>query len=71
MAKTSQTKRIARLEGIAIGAGFLLQQLQARYGLDFSIGMEEQVRDCIRDCQQIAKAQEQRAAANNPQPNKD
>ena len=47
-------KRIERLEGIAMGAGFLLQKLRAKYGDDFGAGMTEQVNDCIRDTQQIA-----------------
>ena len=47
-------KRIERLEGIAMGACFLLQKLRAEYGDDFGAGMTEQVNDCIRDAQQIA-----------------
>ena len=47
-------KRIERLEGIAMGAGFLLQKMRAKYGDDFGVGMTEQVNDCIRDTQQIA-----------------
>ena len=47
-------KRIERLEGIAMGAGYLLQKLRAKYGDDFGVGMTEQVNDCIRDTQQIA-----------------
>ena len=47
-------KRIQRLEGVALGAGFLLQKLKAKYGDDFGIGMTEQVNDCIRDVKQIA-----------------
>jgi len=47
-------KRIERLEAIAMGAGFLLQKLRAKYGDDFGVGMTEQVNDCIRDTQQIA-----------------
>lgn len=56
-------KRIQRLEDICIGAGFLLQKLQARYGSDFGVGMDEQVRDCIRDTRQVAAAKQQREAA--------
>lgn len=74
MAKKSAAKRIARLEDVAIGAGFLLQKMAARYGGDFGDGMTEQVRDCIRDCRQIGAAREQRqrlqeqqAASNAPQ----
>ena len=51
---TRMNKRIERLEGIAIGAGFILQKLRAKYGDDFGAGMTEQVNDCIRDAQQIA-----------------
>lgn len=53
MAKKSAAKRIERLEGIVIGAGFLLRKLQAQYGDDFGAGMDEQVRHCIRDCAQV------------------
>ena len=56
-------KRIERLEGIAIGAGFLLKKLAATYGGDFGVGMTEQVRDCIRDCDQVGRAAQQRDAA--------
>lgn len=62
MAKKSAAKRIARLEDIVAGAGFLLQKLQHQYGSDFGYGMSEQVRDCIRDCQQVVAAKEQRDA---------
>lgn len=54
MAK-SNIKRIRRLEDVAIGAGFLLQTLRARYGSDFGIGMTEQVNDCIRDTCEIGR----------------
>ena len=47
-------KRIERLECIAMGAGFLLQKLRAKYGDDFGAGMTEQVNACIKDTQQIA-----------------
>lgn len=62
MAKKSPTQRIARLEDIVAGAGFLLQKLQYQYGSDFGHGMSQQVRDCIRDCQQVAAARAQREA---------
>lgn len=62
MAK-STAKRIERLELVALGAGFLLRQLQARYGADFSIGMDEQVRQCLNDCKQIEQARKQRLAS--------
>ncbi|SEF28448.1 hypothetical protein ABL840_26905 [Variovorax sp. NFACC27] len=62
MAKKSAAKRIARLESVCIGAGFLLRQLQARYGADFSHGMHTQVGQCLRDCQQIEAARTEREA---------
>ena len=62
MAKKSAAKRIARLEDICMGAGFLLRQLQARYGADFGHGMHQQVGQCIRDCQQIEAARTRREA---------
>lgn len=63
MAKKSPAKRIERLEDIVAGAGFLLMKLQSRYGSDFGEGMHMQVRDCIRDCQQVSAARAQREAA--------
>lgn len=63
MSKKSATKRIDRLEGICIGAGLLLQKLQARYGADFGVGIEEQVRQCINDCRQVEQARQQRQAS--------
>jgi len=62
MAK-SPAKKIERLESVCIGAGFLLQKLQYTYGADFGVGMEEQVRDCINDCKQIANSRQQRERA--------
>ena len=62
MAKKSAAKRIARLEDICMGAGFLLRQLQSRYGADFSIGMATQVRQCLNDTRQIEAARMQREA---------
>lgn len=63
MAKKSNAKRIERLEGICIGAGFLLRKLQAQYGRDFGEGMSEQVRACINDCNSVSRAIEQREQA--------
>lgn len=63
MSKKSPTQRIARLEDIVVGAGFLLMKLQSRYGRDFGEGMHEQVIDCIRDCQRVGEARAQRQAA--------
>lgn len=61
--KKSPAQRLARAEDICIGAGFLLQKLQAQYGSDFGEGMREQVRDCIKDCTQIGNARQQREDA--------
>jgi len=63
MAKKSPTQRLARVEDICMGAGFLLMKLQSKYGHDFGEGMREQVRDCIRDCQQVTQNRMQREAA--------
>ena len=67
MAK-SAAKRIAYLEGICIGAGLLLEKLQARYGADFGLGIEEQVRDCIKDTREVARVvvQREKAATRSP-----
>jgi hypothetical protein len=61
MAK-SPAKRIEYLEEIVIGAGFLLKKLQARYGSDFGVGIAEQVRDCINDCDEVGYVHSARAA---------
>lgn len=66
-------KRIERLEGIAMGAGFLLQKLRAKYGDDFGVGMTEQVNDCVRDAQQVANnvlQRERQALRASQEPNK-
>lgn len=63
MAKKSPTQRIARLEDIVAGAGFLLMKIQSRYAADFGEGMRAQVQDCIRDCNQVSAARAQRQAA--------
>ncbi|MFM0263292.1 hypothetical protein [Paraburkholderia sediminicola] len=49
----SSAKRIEYLEEIIIGTGFLLKKLQARYGDDFGTGIDEQVRACIKDCDEV------------------
>ncbi|WP_225784488.1 hypothetical protein [Xenophilus sp. Marseille-Q4582] len=61
--KKSPTQRIERLEGIVVGAGFLLLKLKQQYGADFSVGMNQMVMECIRDCRQVESAREQRAAS--------
>jgi hypothetical protein len=58
----SPTKKAERLEDIVIGAGFLLQTLLNRYHNDLSEGMSIQVRDCLRDCNQVAKNKAARQA---------
>lgn len=63
MAKKSAAKRIAHLEGICIGAGLLLEKLQARYSASFGEGVAEQVRDCIRDTREVARVVLQREQA--------
>ena len=63
MAKKSNRRRLQRLEGVCIGAGFLLKKLRAQYGNDFGEGMWQQVNACINDCDQIGRAIEQRKAA--------
>lgn len=63
MAKKSTSQKLARTEDVCIGAGFLLKKLAAQYGRDFGEGMNAQVRDCIRDCDQIAKSRAQREAS--------
>jgi hypothetical protein len=58
----SPAKRVEYLEGIVIGAGFLLKKLHAAYGYDFGSGMDEQMRECIRDCDEVGKVHLQRKA---------
>ena len=54
------TKRAERAEGIAIGMGFLLLKLQARYGADFGEGMRQQVDQALRDYRQLEREYIQR-----------
>ena len=63
MSKKTPTQRIARLEGIVAGAGFLLLKLHGRYGHDFGEGLSTQVQQCIHACHQVVRAREQREAA--------
>jgi hypothetical protein len=60
MTKKSPSKRIERLELVCLGAGLLLKKLQYRYGSDFGYGMDEQVRQCLRDIRQIEASHIQR-----------
>lgn len=59
MSKTA-TKKINRLESVAIGAGFLLKKLRAQHGHDFGVGMWQQVTQCINDCDQISRNRTER-----------
>lgn len=63
MAKKSAAKRIARLESVVVGAGFLLQRLYEANRKDLSVGLTQQIHECLRDCNAIAKARAQREAA--------
>jgi hypothetical protein len=63
MAKKSNAKRIDRLEDICIGAGFLLMKLNMQFSNEMGEGMRLQVHQCIQDCNAVARAQKQRAAA--------
>lgn len=56
----SKAQKLERYESIIIGAGFLLQCLYASHRKDMSVGMEEQVRECLRDCNAISKAKTDR-----------
>lgn len=51
----SPAKRIEYLEEIVISAGFLLKKLEARYGSEFGFGMREQVRECIKDSDEVGR----------------
>lgn len=62
MPKRTKAQRIERLEGVCIGAGFLLKKLRAQYGKSFGEGMWQQVNACINDCDQIGLAVAQRKA---------
>jgi hypothetical protein len=63
MAAKSSPKKIRRLEGICVGAGFLLKKLNASFGAEFGEGMRQQIRDCIKDCDAVGRAMQQREAA--------
>ena len=58
----SPAKRVEYLEEIVIGAGFLLKKLYSTYGNEFGAGMDEQVRHCIRDCDEVARVHAERKA---------
>lgn len=63
MAKKTTAKRVEHLEGVAIGAGFLLKKLRSQYGKHFGDGMWQQVNACISACDEIARVQMQRQQA--------
>ena len=60
---TKLKKRVARLEDICTGMGFLLLRLQNKFESDFSEGMSMQVRHALRDYKQIARERLQRETA--------
>lgn len=53
-------KRAERAEAVAIGMGFLLLQLRAKFGAEFSIGTTEQVDQAIVDYRRLRAAKEHR-----------
>lgn len=53
--QAKQAKRIKRLEGIVIGAGFLLQKAYAASRRDLGEGMRQQIHQCLADCNQIGR----------------
>ena len=61
MSKTT-SKKVAHLENVVIGAGFLLQRCMNSYRNDFSEGMFQQMRDCIQHCNQISRNVAEREA---------
>lgn len=67
MSKKYPTKKIERLESIVMGMGFLLLQLKADYGHDFSIGMAEQVNQALRDYRNVERSYMQRLDASKPE----
>lgn len=63
MPKKSPTQRINRLEEIVIGAAFLVQKLELRYGADFGDGIAEQVNQFLRDAHNVEQSRKQRLQA--------
>lgn len=63
MAKKSPAKRVARLEGIVVGAGWLLQRLYEANRKELSVGLTQQIHECLRDCNQVAGSIRARAEA--------
>jgi len=58
----SSAKRLERLEGICIGAGFLLKKLNCHFGDEMGEGMRQQIKQCIKDCDDVGSAVLQREA---------
>jgi hypothetical protein len=58
----SPTQRVEYLEEIVIGAGFLLKKIYATLGHEFGAGMDEQMRQCIRECDEVGRVHLQRKA---------
>ncbi len=49
-------KKLAKARGVANGAGFLLQKLEAKFGDEFGEGLRTQVRQAINECRQQGSA---------------
>lgn len=52
MSSKSVHKKLIRAREVCMGAGFLLEKLQVRYGDDFGEGMHIQVQQAINECRQ-------------------
>lgn len=63
MASKSNLKKLKHLEDVCIGAGFLLRKLRSRFGDEFGEGVSQQIRECIKDCDAVGRAMQQREAA--------
>lgn len=63
MAMKTAAKKAKRNEQVLMGAGLLLKRLRYSYGLQFGVGMTEQVDQCIRDIDQIERGILQRENA--------
>lgn len=49
-------RRADRAEAVALGMGFLLLKLQARFGDQFGVGIEARVRQAIGDYRSLERA---------------
>lgn len=66
MAKTESSKlrrRADRAEELAVAFGFLLKMLNARYSDDFGHGMAEQMRQALKDLNDLERSIQQRQVA--------